>query len=274
VTFTGIPLAALDFYEDLETDNSKAFWTAHKNVYDESSGRPWRSSAPRSRQSSARPSCSGPTATSASPRTSPRTRPTRGCGSGSRRATCTSRRPGCSCRRATGTRPRRRSGRLRVAVADTSRAPRSTARCPVRRSGLTVGGNQLTRVPPGYPKDHPRADWLRHKTMTVSREFGRACLARDHTRADRDRQGLLAMTPLIDWLDTHVGAADTGCSISQVFRPTAPVTTSAPDRGRAPSDSSPGSTCCPGINGKMPPRTSGACRFAQVRQHPDLDGEP
>src|SRR5581483_5067443 len=36
VTFTGIPTAALDFYEDLEADNSKAFWTAHKHVYDES----------------------------------------------------------------------------------------------------------------------------------------------------------------------------------------------------------------------------------------------
>ncbi len=35
MTFNGIPVAALDFYEDLETDNSKAFWTAHKQVYDE-----------------------------------------------------------------------------------------------------------------------------------------------------------------------------------------------------------------------------------------------
>ena len=33
--FAGIPIAALDFYEDLEADNSKAFWTAHKHVYDE-----------------------------------------------------------------------------------------------------------------------------------------------------------------------------------------------------------------------------------------------
>ena len=34
-TFTGFPLAALDFYEDLEADNSKAFWTARKRTYDE-----------------------------------------------------------------------------------------------------------------------------------------------------------------------------------------------------------------------------------------------
>src|SRR3954451_22724064 len=33
--FTGIPAAALDFYDDLEQDNSKTFWAAHKHVYDE-----------------------------------------------------------------------------------------------------------------------------------------------------------------------------------------------------------------------------------------------
>ena len=34
--FHGIPTTALDFYEDLEADNSKAFWTAHNHVYEES----------------------------------------------------------------------------------------------------------------------------------------------------------------------------------------------------------------------------------------------
>jgi uncharacterized protein (DUF2461 family) len=36
MSFTGIPFAALDFYEDLEADNSKSWWAAHKSVYDES----------------------------------------------------------------------------------------------------------------------------------------------------------------------------------------------------------------------------------------------
>ena len=36
MTFAGIPVAALDFYEDLEADNSKSFWTAHKQIYEES----------------------------------------------------------------------------------------------------------------------------------------------------------------------------------------------------------------------------------------------
>ena len=33
--FTGFPVAALDFYDDLEVDNSKAFWEKHKHVYAE-----------------------------------------------------------------------------------------------------------------------------------------------------------------------------------------------------------------------------------------------
>ena len=33
--FTGFPEAALDFYDDLELDNTRSFWAAHKHVYDE-----------------------------------------------------------------------------------------------------------------------------------------------------------------------------------------------------------------------------------------------
>ncbi len=33
--FTGFPEAALDFYDDLELDNTRSFWAANKHVYDE-----------------------------------------------------------------------------------------------------------------------------------------------------------------------------------------------------------------------------------------------
>ena len=33
--FTGFPERALEFYEGLEADNSKAYWTDHKATYDE-----------------------------------------------------------------------------------------------------------------------------------------------------------------------------------------------------------------------------------------------
>ena len=35
VAFSGFPVAALDFYDDLETDNTRSFWTAHKETYEQ-----------------------------------------------------------------------------------------------------------------------------------------------------------------------------------------------------------------------------------------------
>jgi uncharacterized protein (TIGR02453 family) len=35
MSFAGWPAEALDFYEGLEADNSKAYWTAHRAIYDE-----------------------------------------------------------------------------------------------------------------------------------------------------------------------------------------------------------------------------------------------
>ena len=31
--FSGFPVAALDFYDDLEVENTKAFWEAHRQTY-------------------------------------------------------------------------------------------------------------------------------------------------------------------------------------------------------------------------------------------------
>jgi uncharacterized protein (TIGR02453 family) len=38
--------------------------------------------------------------------------------------------------------------------------------------GYQVGGEELKRVPPGYPKEHPRARLLRHKRLYVWKAFG------------------------------------------------------------------------------------------------------
>jgi hypothetical protein len=35
VTFQGIPIRALEFYEGLEADNSRTYWTRHRAVYDD-----------------------------------------------------------------------------------------------------------------------------------------------------------------------------------------------------------------------------------------------
>src|SRR5690349_1225176 len=40
--FSGFPVAALDFYDDLEMDNTRSFWEAHKATYDEAVRVPMR----------------------------------------------------------------------------------------------------------------------------------------------------------------------------------------------------------------------------------------
>jgi uncharacterized protein (TIGR02453 family) len=38
--------------------------------------------------------------------------------------------------------------------------------------GYQIAGEELKRVPPGYPKDHPRARLLRHKRLYIWKSFG------------------------------------------------------------------------------------------------------
>ena len=38
--FTGFPSQALDFYDDLEVDNTRSFWEKHKGTYEYSVKRP------------------------------------------------------------------------------------------------------------------------------------------------------------------------------------------------------------------------------------------
>ena len=56
--------------------------------------------------------------------------------------------------------------RLRVAVAD-NRSGNELVRIveELRRKGYDVEGQELKRVPPPYPQDHPRADLLKHKRL-------------------------------------------------------------------------------------------------------------
>ena len=34
-SFEGFPVAALDFYDDLEVDNTKSYWKKHEATYDD-----------------------------------------------------------------------------------------------------------------------------------------------------------------------------------------------------------------------------------------------
>jgi uncharacterized protein (TIGR02453 family) len=206
VTFTGIPIAALDFYEDLENDNTKGFWTAHKAVYDESVKAPLETLARELEKKFGPAKLFRPyrDVRFAKDKTPYKTHQgvwfqesalylqVSGAGlylSGGYWDTSTP-----------------QVERLRRAVADDVAGPlleRTLA--GIRRKGLTIGGHELTRVPSGYPKDHPRAELLRRKSLTASSDLGcPAWLSTPGAKAEIVK-GWRAITPLIGWLETHVG---------------------------------------------------------------------
>jgi len=96
--------------------------------------------------------------------------------------------------------------RLRRGVADDVAGPAlERALTGTGRAGLEVRSDRLVRVPAGYERDHPRADLLRMKTLTVGAQVGAPeWLATSRTRQEVARMWK-AMTPVIAWLDTHVG---------------------------------------------------------------------
>jgi uncharacterized protein (TIGR02453 family) len=61
---------------------------------------------------------------------------------------------------------------IRAAIADDHRRFRRVVTAPAfRRAVGKLSGEQLTRVPRGYLKDHPAADYLRHRQFIGGREY-------------------------------------------------------------------------------------------------------
>jgi uncharacterized protein (TIGR02453 family) len=78
----------------------------------------------------------------------------------------------------------------------------------VRGSGLELWGETLVTAPRGYPKDHERIELLRRKSLSLGavRPIGRG-IGRD------DGLGFVTQTwraaaPVTGWLDRHVGASE------------------------------------------------------------------
>jgi len=96
--------------------------------------------------------------------------------------------------------------RMREAVADPkSGPPLVRAVSGLRATGWEVGGDTLQRVPKGFDPDSARADLLRHKTLTASRSEPPAEWLHTREALDRVRAAWRELAPLQRWLHTHVG---------------------------------------------------------------------
>jgi uncharacterized protein (TIGR02453 family) len=68
-----------------------------------------------------------------------------------------------------------------------------------------VGGEQLKTRPRGYADDHPRLDLLRHKSLTVGREHGVPSWLSTARVVTKVRDDWRRIRPLIEWLRANVG---------------------------------------------------------------------
>jgi uncharacterized protein (TIGR02453 family) len=100
--------------------------------------------------------------------------------------------------------------RFREAVADGVAGPQlEHVTATAQAQGVETFGEALKTAPRGYPRDHPRAGLLRHRSLVAGSrlEPGDDGIARDaaltHARAT-----WASCAPINAWLDEHVGASE------------------------------------------------------------------
>lgn len=96
--------------------------------------------------------------------------------------------------------------RFRAAVADDATGPTLTSLVDATRTaGFETGGERLKRVPPGYDKDHPRADLLVHKGFYVGVHHDPAAWMGTKKAAERIASTWRTLQPVNDWFHANVG---------------------------------------------------------------------
>ncbi len=206
MAFDGWPDASLDFYRGLEADNSKAYWTEHKDVYetavlapmsaliDDLAGefgegkifRPYRDvrfSADKSPYK---------TAIGAILR-----------GGGYVQLSSAGLGVGAGYHALAPD----QLERYRAAVADEATGEElrdAIAQVVAADIGITVH-ESLKSAPRGYPKDHPRADLLQNKDLAAWKQWKPGAWLRTPAAEDRVVEVLRNARPLGAWLDANVG---------------------------------------------------------------------
>ena len=172
--FTGFPVAALDFYDDLEMDNTKSFWEKHKAVYDESvktpitalmealtpefapDGRTAKIFRPYRDVRFAKDKTPYKTHQGAYVAVAPST-------GWYVQVAAAGVRTGAGFYEASGD----RLSAFRDAIANDRTGPElEQIIAKLQKAGVSIGGDRLKTTPRGYDADHPRIELLRHKTLT------------------------------------------------------------------------------------------------------------
>jgi uncharacterized protein (TIGR02453 family) len=97
--------------------------------------------------------------------------------------------------------------RFRRAVADDVQGTRLQREIDrLTAAGFRVGGERLSRVPSGYSADGPRAELLKHKALHASRAWEPADWLHERRALDEVRAAWRELEELNRWLADNVGA--------------------------------------------------------------------
>jgi uncharacterized protein (TIGR02453 family) len=212
VTFEGFPDEGLIFYEGLEADNSKTYWTRNKAAYESYVRAPLQAMleelAPAFGSAKVfRPyrdvrfsHDKTPYKTHQGAVVNP---DGRGAGAWYVQISAEGLRVSGGCWRLESD----QVDRYRRAVADAVQGKRLLAELErLTATGFAIQGERLSRLPAGYSVDPERADLLRHKSLHASKTWEPADWLHQRAALDRVREAWRELEALNAWLADNVGA--------------------------------------------------------------------
>ncbi|MDN5744871.1 MAG: DUF2461 domain-containing protein [Nocardioidaceae bacterium] len=204
MTFHGFPEAALDFYDDLEVDNTKSFWEEHKAIYLESVKAPMGALADALAHEFGMAKVFRPYRDVRFARDKTPYKTHQGAFVGIAPATgwyVEVAAPGVRVGGGIYHAGSDQLALLRKAVAEDKGARRLRRILgDLERGGFEVTGERLKTAPRGYPKDHPHIDLLRMKTVLGMRSYGFEPVVHTPELLDRIREDWRRLRPLVNWL--------------------------------------------------------------------------
>jgi uncharacterized protein (TIGR02453 family) len=205
MAFSGWPEEALDFYDGLEADNSKSYWTAHKAIYEQKILRPMTDlteelAAEFGESKIFRPYRDVRFSADKSPYKSHIAAVVGHAGYVQLSA------EGLGAGAGMWEMDPEHLARYREAVADHgSGTELEQVIETIEKADITVHGHgALKSAPRGYPADHPRVALLRYKGVTAWKQWPVEPWLETAEAKDRIVEFLRTTEPLRSWLDTHV----------------------------------------------------------------------
>lgn len=211
--FAGFPDEALGFYEGLEADNSKAYFTDHKDVYDRAVRGPMLALVEVLAEEFGEAKLFRP---NRDVRFSPDKSPYKthqgaviGMGGGDGSLYVAVSADGLVVGGGFYQMTKDQLTRYRSAVDDDAAGARLAAVVDVLLAdGFTLAGEQLSRAPRGMDPAHPRIALLRHKGIAGMKEFGTPRWLSTAKAVDHVATAWRALAPLNAWLAAEVGAPE------------------------------------------------------------------